>query len=76
VCLEPKASQDPATLEQDFREALLEQDWREAVAKKTDAFRNLIVAQAFSPMSLTNPEADAVAYQGDPLAFGVPDRAK
>lgn len=76
VRLQAKSSQPVLSLEQDFRDALVEQDWREAVAKKTEAFKNLIVAQAFSPLSLITPKADTEDFHGDPLGISVPDRAK
>ena len=53
----------------DFCNEVLDQDLRETVAEETAAIKNIILAQAFSPISLINPEADTIDYDTDP--FGI-----
>lgn len=51
----------------EFRNELLDQDLREILARETESVRNLLLAQAFSATSLTDPVGDEVDYQNDPL---------
>lgn len=57
------------TLEGDFRNELLDQDLRESIADETQGVRNLLLAQAFSALSLTDPVADSADYRDDPLGI-------
>ena len=71
VTLTAKAGNTPLhTLEGDFRNELLDQDLRETIAEETKGVRNLILAQAFSGVSLTDAVADAADYRDDPLGIG------
>jgi His-Xaa-Ser system protein HxsD len=56
-------------LEGDFRNELLDQDLREIIAEETKGIRNLILAQAFSGASLTDPVADTADHRDDPLGI-------
>jgi His-Xaa-Ser system protein HxsD len=58
------------TLEGDFRNELLDQDLRESIAEETERVRNLLLAQAFSGLSLTDTVADTADYRDDPLGIG------
>lgn len=58
------------TLEGEFLNELLDQDLRESIAEETERVRNLILAQAFSGASLTDPIADTADYRDDPLGIG------
>jgi His-Xaa-Ser system protein HxsD len=60
----------PHTLEGDFRNELLDQDLRESIAEETERVRNLLLAQAFSGLSLTDTVADTADYRDDPLGIG------
>lgn len=57
-------------LEGDFRNELLDQDLRESIAEETERIRNLLLAQAFSGLSLTDAETDTTDYREDPLGIG------
>jgi His-Xaa-Ser system protein HxsD len=57
-------------LEGDFRNELLDQDLRESIADETERVRNLLLAQAFSGLSLTDSVADTADYRDDPLGIG------
>jgi His-Xaa-Ser system protein HxsD len=54
----------------DFRQELLDQELRESIAQETERVRNLILAQAFSGVSLTDPAAETADYREDPLDIG------
>jgi His-Xaa-Ser system protein HxsD len=58
------------TIEGEFRNELLDQDLREMIAEETEGVRNLLLAQAFSGVSLTGDDADAADYRNDPLRIG------
>lgn len=58
------------TLEGEFRNELLDQDLRESIAEETERVRNLILAQAFSGVSLTDADAETADYRDDPLGIG------
>jgi hypothetical protein len=57
-------------LEGEFRNELLDQDLRETIAEETGRVRNLLLAQAFSGLSLTDADADAADFRDDPLGIG------
>lgn len=54
---------------------LLDQELREQLADETQGIRSLLLAQAFSSVSLTDPESETLNYDSDPLEFGRPDSA-
>ncbi len=54
----------------DFWNELLDQDLRESIAEETERVRNLLLAQAFSGLSLTDATADTADYREDPLGIG------
>ena len=66
----------PDTIEGDFRNELLDQDLRESIAEQTERVRNLLLAQAFSEISLTDPDLDTVDFREDPLDIGKSQIAK
>lgn len=57
------------TLEGEFRGEILDQDLRETIAEETARVRNLLLAQAFSGLSLADHEADVADYREDPLGI-------
>ncbi|MDR3635414.1 MAG: His-Xaa-Ser system protein HxsD [Isosphaeraceae bacterium] len=57
------------TLEGEFRNELLDQDLRESIADETERVRNLLLAQAFSALSLTDAVAETADYRDDPLGI-------
>ncbi len=70
VSLTPKTEQILSeTLEGMFRNELLDQDLRECIAEETELVRNLILAQAFSGVSVIDSVADSADYRDDPLGI-------
>lgn len=63
------------TLAGDFRNELLDQDLRESIAEETEGVRNLLLAHAFSGLSLADPVAETADFREDPLAIGRPQAA-
>lgn len=60
----------------DFPNEVLDQELREIVAEETQPIRDILLAQAFSAVSLTDAEADEADYHADPksiLATGLSD---
>jgi His-Xaa-Ser system protein HxsD len=53
----------------DFCNEALDQDLRELIAEETGAIRNILLAQAFSSISIINPEADRCDHMTDPLGI-------
>lgn len=77
VRLTPKSDKVPlATLEGEFRNELLDQDLREVIAEETERVRNLLLAQAFSGLALTDTVAGTADYRDDPLGIARPQAAK
>jgi His-Xaa-Ser system protein HxsD len=71
VTLIPKSeSLSVQTLEAEFHNELLDQDLRESIAEETERVRNLLLAQAFSGLSMTAADAETADYRGDPLGIG------
>lgn len=58
-----------AAIEGEFRNEVLDQELRESVAEETAAIRNLLLAQAFTGTSLTEPVSETADYSTDPLAI-------
>lgn len=76
VLLTPKnESMRGESLEGDFRNELLDQELREAIAEETERVRNLILAHAFSGLTIEE-NADTADYQDDPLKIGESQVAK
>ena len=59
-------SVDSRNLESELRNELLDQELREHVAEETDGVRRLLLAQAFSSISLTDRLGDTADYNEDP----------
>lgn len=57
-------------LEGDFLNEVLDQDLREQIAEETERVRNLLLAQAFSGLSLSDETAESADYRQDPLGIG------
>jgi His-Xaa-Ser system protein HxsD len=77
VTLRAKQSpDDPQCLLGEFRNEVLDQDLREIVAEETEAVRNLLLAQAFSPTSLLDPQGETGDYNEDPLGVRPSDVQK
>src|SRR4051794_13971800 len=71
VRLTAKSENTPAeAIEPTFLSELLDQELREAIASETERVRNLLLAQAFSGLSLTDTVADTADYRDDPLGIG------
>jgi len=60
----------------EFQNELLDQELREVVAQETEGIRNLLLAQAFSAISLIDPQGDSANVQTDPLNIRLSDRQK
>ena len=56
--------------EGDFFNELLDQDLRESIAEETERVRNLLLAQAFSDVTISGDAADEADYREDPLGIG------
>jgi His-Xaa-Ser system protein HxsD len=68
VVLTPRVAGSAATrLLQSFENEVLDQDLRELVSEETRSIRDLIFAQAFSELSLTDTAGENADYHGDPL---------
>lgn len=76
ILLTPKnESMRGESLEGDFRNELLDQELREAIAEETERVRNLILAHAFSGLTIEE-SADTADYRDDPLKIGESQVAK
>jgi His-Xaa-Ser system protein HxsD len=64
---------DPAQLEGEFRNEVLDQELREQIAEETMPVRNLLLAQAFSSLTLADAEADDGDYLQDPKGISRAD---
>ncbi len=70
LTLKPKSDNEPlSTLEGDFWNELLDQDLRESIAEQTERLRNLLMAQAFSGLSLHDTVTDTTDFRDDPLGI-------
>ncbi|MCY2928045.1 MAG: His-Xaa-Ser system protein HxsD [Planctomycetota bacterium] len=70
VALQAKASMaDPKREAGEFCNEVLDQELREQVAQETEGVRNLILAQAFSRVSLTDEDGDDADFHNDPLGI-------
>src|SRR5690349_20420874 len=74
VRLTPAGAGDLEQLLREFQQELIDQEVRELVRGETEGLRNLILAQAFSPISLLCPEADTDDHRRDPLGIAIGDR--
>ncbi|HEV2292255.1 MAG TPA: His-Xaa-Ser system protein HxsD [Tepidisphaeraceae bacterium] len=76
VHLTPKRSIDNARfLAGEFQNELLDQDLREIVAQETEAIRNLLLAQAFSPLVDCDGGSEKVIQPVDERgALAMPER--
>ena len=50
-----------------FTNEVIDQELREVIASETESVRNVILAQAFSGLSLLDPVGETADYQEDPL---------
>jgi len=70
VALTPKSGSAPVNLvEGQFRNEVLDQELRESVAEETERVRNLLLAQAFSGISMTDSVGESGDYCADPLGI-------
>ena len=69
VTLRPKVDDSPEILEGSFRNEVLDQELRELIQDETTGVRNLLLAQAFSATSLTEPHGDSSDFADDPLGI-------
>jgi His-Xaa-Ser system protein HxsD len=77
VRLSAKSEGAPAeAIEPAFLSELMDQELREVIASETERVRNLLLAQAFSGLSLTDAEADTADYRNDPMEIGRSQAAK
>jgi His-Xaa-Ser system protein HxsD len=65
VILKPRTRQpiDAAA----FRCEVLDQDLRQIIAEETTGLRNILLAQAFSELSVVDPQGDSADFHDDPL---------
>lgn len=54
----------------DFRDEVLDQDLRETIGAETAQIRNILLAQAFSGVSLTDQVGETAEFESDPLNIG------
>ncbi len=57
----------------DFPNEVLDQELRETISQETEGIRNLLLAQAFSSLTLVDPDGDNAEFGEDPLNIK-PDR--
>jgi His-Xaa-Ser system protein HxsD len=57
-----------------FPNEVLDQDLREIVAGETNVLRDVILAQAFSAVSLLNADFESSDFEGDPLGVSKQER--
>lgn len=70
VRIGPKGSaQLPEGLVAEFRNEVLDQDLRETIAEETGDVRNLLLAQAFSAVSLTDRVGETANATDDPIGI-------
>ena len=69
-----KADLSDDLFSQNFFRDLMDQELRLEVAEKTANMRDLILAHAYVPISLTCPEANTDTWEKDPLNVQVADR--
>lgn len=70
-----RASESMDSIEHHFYDELLDQELREEVATETAGIRNLLMAQAFSNVSLLDPIGDGADYKEDLLGIAHPHPA-
>ena len=59
-----------------FENEVLDQELREIVAEETKTVRDILLAQAFSGISLIDPSGETADYSSDPLNINVSRRSK
>ena len=64
-----KADTDLQAIENDLRNAVLDYDLREHIAAATEGIRNLLLAQAFSEVSLIDGVGESADFRDDPLGI-------
>ena len=70
VQIQPRVvSESVSDLEFEFRNEVLDQELREQIAAETERIRNLILAEAFSKVSIINEAGDSADYRTDPLGI-------
>jgi len=63
---------EDANLEAEFREEVLDQELREQIGEETAQLRNILLAQAFSGLSLTDQVGEDANFEDDPLHIARP----
>ncbi|WP_437222582.1 His-Xaa-Ser system protein HxsD [Planctomicrobium sp. SH661] len=56
-----------------LKREVLDQELREVVAAETGRVCDLLLAQAFSPVSLLDQRGETADFRDDPLGIGTPD---
>lgn len=70
VCLTAKRDGDPVNvLVGEFENEVLDQELREVIADETRPIRDLLLAQAFSGVSLTDSPGETGDFRADPLGI-------
>lgn len=71
VALSPRVKL-PSLDPQSFSNEVLDQELREVVAEETRSVRELLLAQAFSGLSLVDPLGEGADFHADPLGIATP----
>ena len=68
VTLEPKLPGKAVRIDaKTLPNEVVDQDLRELVAKETIQVRNILLAQAFSGLAITDPTGESVDFRDDPM---------
>jgi His-Xaa-Ser system protein HxsD len=59
-----------------FPNEVLDQDLRESIADETESVRDLLLAQTFSGLPLTDPIGEGADYHSDPLHITNPNHSE
>jgi len=71
VVLSPRLSCPPNAPDADsLPSEVLDQDLRETVADETNGIRDVLLAQAFSSLSVVDPVGETADFHDDPLGIG------
>lgn len=69
VLLTAKSNDAAVSPDGEFRNEVLDQELREQVAEETGRIRDLLMAQAFSGVSLTDGTGETADFRADPLGI-------
>jgi len=76
VTLRPKAKSAVVDPTDELKNEVLDQELREVVADETARVRDLLLAQAFSPVSLIDRVGETANFEEDPLEIRSPDQSE